>query len=50
MHFLDSGITVAVQTNRDGRLDLPGLVRRLAGLAEGEAPATTHSPSANLIP
>jgi D-alanyl-D-alanine carboxypeptidase len=49
MHFLDSGITVAVQTNRDGRLDLPGLVHRIAKLAEG-SPATAYKPSTSLIP
>ena len=49
MHFLDSGITVAVQTNRDGRLDLPGLVHRIAKLAEGN-PATAYKPSTSLIP
>lgn len=48
-HFLDSGITVAVQTNRDGRLDLPGLVQRIAALA-GSSPATAYKPSTNLIP
>ncbi len=32
-HFLNSGLTVAVQTNRDGRLDLQSLVVRIARLA-----------------
>jgi len=29
-HHLPTGITIAVQTNRDGRLDLAGLIRRIA--------------------
>lgn len=33
-HFLDSGLTVAVQTNRDGRVDLPSIVLRIARLAD----------------
>ena len=32
-HFLDTGLTVAVQTNRDGRLDLESLVVRIARMA-----------------
>ncbi len=32
-HYLRTGTTVAVQTNRDGRLDLEGLVARIAALA-----------------
>lgn len=32
-HFVSTGITVAVQTNRDGRLDMIGLVTRIAELA-----------------
>ena len=30
MHHMPSGTTIAVQTNRDGRLDLAGLIRRIA--------------------
>ena len=33
MHYADSGTTIAVQTNRDGRLDMEGLVARIAALA-----------------
>lgn len=29
MHYAESGTTIAVQTNRDGRLDLEGLVARI---------------------
>ncbi len=29
MHYTASGVTVSVQTNRDGRLDLPGLLERI---------------------
>ncbi len=32
-HVLDSGTTLAVQTNRDGRVDLVGLIRRLDEVA-----------------
>jgi D-alanyl-D-alanine carboxypeptidase len=32
-HFVPGGITVAVQTNRDGRLDMEALVDRIAQLA-----------------
>jgi len=32
-HFVERGVTVAVQTNRDGRLDLEGLVRRIAAMS-----------------
>ena len=32
-HFLGTGLTIAVQTNRDGRLDLEALVGRIARLA-----------------
>lgn len=32
-HFAEPGITVAVQTNRDGRLDLEALVRRIAAMS-----------------
>ena len=32
-HFVPKGITVAVQTNRDGRVDMIGLVTRIAELA-----------------
>lgn len=35
-HFEPSGITVAVQTNRDGSLDLPGLINQIRTLAEPE--------------
>ena len=28
-HYVDSGTTIAVQTNRDGRLDMEGLVERI---------------------
>ncbi len=38
-HFRDAGLTVAVQTNRDGRVDLESLVVRIARLATGEDPA-----------
>lgn len=31
-HDASSGITIAVQTNRDGRVDLEGLIRRIAAL------------------
>ena len=31
-HDLSTGVTIAVQTNRDGRLDLPGLVARIGAL------------------
>ncbi|MDH3902487.1 MAG: beta-lactamase family protein [Xanthomonadales bacterium] len=31
-HFVPSGLTVAVQTNRDGRLDLEALITRIATL------------------
>lgn len=41
MHFRNTGLTIAVQTNRDGRLDLPGLVHRIHALAAaGDGPAT----------
>ena len=33
MHYRDTGVTIAVQTNRDGRLDLKGLVERVAALS-----------------
>jgi D-alanyl-D-alanine carboxypeptidase len=33
-HFSESGMTVTVQTNRDGRLDLAGLVERIVELAQ----------------
>ena len=33
IHFTGSGVTVAVQTNRDGRLDLESLVRRIAAMS-----------------
>jgi D-alanyl-D-alanine carboxypeptidase len=29
-HFADSGLTIAVQTNQDDRVDLAGLIRRIA--------------------
>ncbi|MBT8066193.1 MAG: beta-lactamase family protein [Gammaproteobacteria bacterium] len=32
IHFAQTGVTVAVQTNRDGRLDLESLVRRIAAM------------------
>lgn len=32
MHHVPSGTTIAVQTNRDGRLDLAGLISRIAEL------------------
>ncbi len=32
LHHLPSGTSVAVQTNRDGKVDLPALVQRLAAL------------------
>ncbi len=32
IHHVPSGTTIAVQTNRDGRLDLAGLIRRIAEL------------------
>jgi D-alanyl-D-alanine carboxypeptidase len=32
-HFVPTGVTVAVQTNRDGDLDMVGLVERIAALA-----------------
>lgn len=35
-HDLRSGLTIAVQTNRDGRLDLEGLIERIAMLAAAE--------------
>ncbi len=34
LHRLDSGVTVAVQANRDGRIDLDGLARRIADASE----------------
>ena len=33
IHHLDTGMTIAVQTNRDGRLDLKSLLDRIAELA-----------------
>lgn len=32
-HFVPTGMTIAVQTNRDGRLDMEGLVALIATLA-----------------
>lgn len=32
-HHLPTGATIAVQTNRDGRVDLEGLIKRIASLA-----------------
>ncbi|HAJ76348.1 MAG TPA: hypothetical protein DCM64_07815 [Gammaproteobacteria bacterium] len=32
-HYRDSGMTIAVQTNRDGKVDLPSLVARIAELS-----------------
>jgi D-alanyl-D-alanine carboxypeptidase len=32
-HHLPTGTTIAVQTNRDGRVDLEGLIKRIASLA-----------------
>ena len=37
-HFMDSGLTVAVQTNRDGRVDLQSIVVRIARLAAQDKP------------
>ncbi len=37
-HFLDHGLTVAVQTNRDGRVDLQSIVVRIARLAVPDRP------------
>ena len=37
-HFMNSGLTVAVQTNRDGRVDLQSIVVRIARLAAQDAP------------
>ena len=37
-HYAASGMTVAVQTNRDGRLDLEGLVTRIATAAKEQQP------------
>ncbi len=34
VHYASSGVTVAVQTNRDGRLDLRGLADRLAAMTD----------------
>jgi D-alanyl-D-alanine carboxypeptidase len=34
MHDFDSGITIAVQTNRDGRIDMAAVVRRIAAAIE----------------
>lgn len=36
MHYSRTGMTVAVQTNRDGRLDLEGLVQRIAAMQPAE--------------
>ena len=33
IHFVGTGVTVAAQTNRDGRLDLGSLVRRIAAMS-----------------
>ncbi len=44
-HFMNSGLTVAVQTNRDGRVDLESIVVRIARLAAGNAPRAA-SPAA----
>lgn len=37
LHRLESGVTVAVQTNRDGRVDLESLARRIADASEAPA-------------
>ena len=34
-HDFSTGITIAVQTNRDGRIDMHGVVERIAGLVAG---------------
>jgi len=33
-HYLTTGTTIAVQTNRDGRVEMEGIVRRIAALVE----------------
>lgn len=35
-HDMGTGVTVAVQTNRDGRLDMAGLAARIVAAAEGQ--------------
>lgn len=40
VHFLDSGLTVAVQTNRDGSVDLESIVARIARLAGAKRAVT----------
>ena len=43
-HKLESGVTIAVQTNRDGRVDLLGLVDQIEGLVpDSDTPAETDS-------
>lgn len=41
IHYRRTGTTICVQTNRDGRIDLPGLVERIAALS---APAPDRHP------
>lgn len=40
-HSTESGVTIAVQTNRDGRLDLLSLVRRIAALVDAQTATDT---------
>lgn len=42
-HDLRTGITVSVQTNRDGRMDLRGLARRIADRAASESEVRADS-------
>ena len=48
-HYAESGITVAVQTNRDGRLDMQAVVDRIvSSLGEGEPPSPPGEMMRNL--
>ena len=44
-HLLPSGVTIAVQTNRDGRVDLVGLITQIADLIESDASTQSRTNS-----